>query len=690
MEELKNLEELSVNTIRALAMDAVQKAKSGHPGLPMGAADFAYVLWMRFLKHNPAAPNWPDRDRFVLSAGHGSMLLYALLHLFGYDLPLEELKQFRQWGSRTPGHPEYGLTPGVETTTGPLGQGFGNGVGMALTERILAEHFNEGGEEIVNHYTYGLVSDGDLMEGVASEAASLAGHWGLGKLIYFYDDNHITIEGSTDLAFSEKVGKRFQAYGWQVIEIDGHDRETIGQALQSAQAEEAKPTLIIGHTHIAKGSPHKQDTASAHGEPLGEEEVKATKENLGFPVEPSFLVPEEVRSLFDQRHKELKAQAGEWQERFSSWRKAYPEKAALWDAFMSRQLPADLKKRLPVFEVGKSLATRNASGEVLQALAPHLPNLIGGSADLAPSTKTFLKGFSSLGRDNFAGRNLHFGIREHAMGAILNGMSLHGGLIPYGGTFFIFSDYMRPSVRLAALMKQPVIYVYTHDSIFVGEDGPTHQPVEHLAALRAIPNLTVIRPAEATETAVAWMTTLECKQGPVALILTRQSLPVLDRNKLAPAEELRRGAYIISNGESESPDILLLASGSEVHLALEAQKLLAAKGKTSRVISMPSWELFDSQPEEYRQQVLLPQVPLRLAIEAGCSQGWHRYLGDFGEVMSIDRFGASAPYKVLEEKFGFTAEQVAARALKMIEQFPEKAAEKVKILEQIKTQLSKR
>ena len=684
MEELKNLEELSVNTIRALAMDAVQKANSGHPGLPMGAADFAYVLWMRFLKHNPADPHWPDRDRFVLSAGHGSMLLYALLHLFGYDLPIEELKQFRQWGSRTPGHPEYGLTPGVETTTGPLGQGFANGVGLALTERILAGHFNQEREEIVNHYTYGLVSDGDLMEGVTSEAASLAGHWGLGKLIYFYDDNHITIEGSTDLAFSEKVGQRFQAYGWQVREIDGHDREAIGQALQSGRDEKAKPTLIIGRTHIARGSPHKQGTAGAHGEPLGEDEVKATKENLSFPTQPPFFVPEEVRSLFDRRGQELKGQAGEWQERFFSWRKAHPEKAALWDAFMSRQLPADLRKRLPVFEVGKSLATRNASGEVLQAIAPHLPNLIGGSADLAPSTKTFLKGFASLERRNYAGRNLHFGIREHAMGAILNGMLLHGGVIPYGGTFLVFSDYMRPAVRLAALMKQPVIFIYTHDSIFLGEDGPTHQAVEHLASLRAIPNLTVIRPAEATETAVAWMVALERRDGPVALILTRQGLPVLDRSKLAPAEDLRRGAYVLFGDNVESPDILLLASGSEVHLALEVQKLLAAQGKTSRVISMPSWELFDSQPEEYRQQVLPPQVPLRLAMEAGCSQGWHRYLGDFGEVLSIDHFGASAPYKVLAEKFGFTAEKVIARALRMIEQFPEKAADKVKILEQIK------
>ncbi len=680
MRERKNLEELSVNTIRALSMDAVQKAGSGHPGLPLGAADFAYVLWMRFLKHNPANPDWPDRDRFVLSAGHGSVLLYALLHLFGYALSLKELQQFRQWGSRTPGHPEYGLTPGVETTTGPLGQGFANGVGLALTERILAEHFNRNGEEIVNHYTYGLVSDGDLMEGVAAEAASLAGHWGLGKLVYFYDDNRITIEGSTDLTFSEEVGKRFRAYGWQVLEIDGHDREAIGRALQSGKDEEAKPTLIIGRTHIAKGSPHKEGTASAHGEPLGEEEIKATKENLGFPLEPPFLVPEEVGSLFRQRCEELKVQAGEWQERFSSWRQAHPEKAALWDTFMSRRLPANLKEQLPVFEAGKSLATRNASGEILQVLAPQLPNLIGGSADLAPSNKTFLKGFSSLSRDNFAGRNIHFGIREHAMGAILNGMSLHGGVIPYGGTFFVFSDYMRPAVRLAALMEQPVIYIYTHDSLFVGEDGPTHQPVEHLAALRAIPNLTVIRPAEATETAVAWMVALERKDGPVALILTRQGLPVLERSRLAPAEELRRGGYILAGGDIDFPDILLIASGSEVHLALEAQKLLAAKGKTSRVVSMPSWELFDAQSEEYRQQVLSPQTPLRLAIEAGCSQGWHRYLGDLGEVISLDRFGASAPSEILAEKFGFTAEQVVTRALKMIEHFPEKAAEKVKIL----------
>ena len=680
MERLKNLEELSVNTIRALAMDAIQKANSGHPGLPLGAADFAYVLWMRFLKHNPADPHWPDRDRFVLSAGHGSMLLYALLHLFGYDLSLEELKQFRQWGSRTPGHPEYGLTPGVETTTGPLGQGFGNGVGMALAERILAAHFNEGGEEIIDHYTYGLVSDGDLMEGVSSEAASLAGHWGLGKLIYFYDDNRITIDGSTNLTFTEDVKKHYQGYGWQVIKIDGHNREAIAQAIKSGQREKAQPTLIIGRTHIAKGSPNKQDTAEAHGAPLGEEEVKATKESLGFPLEPPFLVPEEVRSLFEKRHKELKAQAGEWQRRFSSWRKACPERAALWDTFMSGKIPADLKKNLPNFEAGKSLATRSASGEILQVIASYLPNFMGGSADLTASTKTFQKGFSHLSREDFSGRNIYFGIREHAMGAILNGMSLHGGLRPYGGTFFIFSDYMRPALRMAAMMKQPIIYIYSHDSIFVGEDGPTHQPVEHLAVLRAIPNLTVIRPADATETAIAWMAALEHKKGPVALILTRQSLPVLDRNELTPAEELRRGAYVISGGDIDSPDILLIASGSEVCLTLEAQKLLAIKGKTARIINMPSWELFDAQPEEYRRQVFSPRIPLRLVIEAGCSQGWHRYLGDFGEAISMDCFGASALHEVLGEKFGFTAEQVAAHALRMIERFPEKAAKTAKAL----------
>ncbi len=665
----KELEELAVNTIRALSMDAVQKANSGHPGLPMGAADFVYVLWMDFLKHNPEDPHWPDRDRFVLSAGHGSMLLYSLLHLFGYDLPLEELKQFRQWGSRTPGHPEFGHTPGVETTAGPLGQGFGHGVGMALAERVMAAHFNEPGYEIVDHFTYGLVSDGDLMEGVSSEAASLAGHWGLGKLIYIYDDNKITIEGSTELAFSEDVGKRFEAYRWQVLEIDGHDHEEMRRALRTAKEERHRPSLIIAHTHIAKGSPGKQDSAKAHGEPLGEDEVKLTKKNLGFPLKPLFFVPQEVRSLFDCRRRELEKKASLWKELFSSWRKAFPEKAQLWAKFMERKLPDDLEEKIPQFKAGKSTATRSASGEVLQALAEELPNLIGGSADLAPSTKTIMKKFSSIKQGDFSGRNLHFGIREHAMGAILNGLSLHGGLIPYGSTFLVFSDYMRPSLRLAAMMRCPVIYLYTHDSIFVGEDGPTHQPVEHIAALRTIPNMTVIRPADATETAVAWLVALKRQEGPVALILSRQNLPILDRTRLAPAEGLRRGAYIISGWDIQSPDIILIASGSEVHIALEAQDLVAAQGRTARVVSMPSWEIFDIQPEEYKESVIPSAGPLRLAIEAGRSQGWHRYLGQFGDVITVEQFGASAPYNVLAEKFGFTAEGVASHALRMINDF---------------------
>jgi transketolase len=669
MTRLDKLDRLCINTLRTLVMDAVQKANSGHPGMPMGATPMAYILWTRFLKHNPANPHWPNRDRFVLSAGHGSMLLYGLLHLTGYDLPLEELQNFRQWGSRTPGHPEHGLTPGVETTTGPLGQGFANGVGMAIAERFLAEHFNRPDHTVVDHYTYAIVSDGDLMEGVASEAASLAGHLGLGKLIYLYDDNHISIEGSTDLAFTEDVECRFQAYGWHVQRVDdGNDLAAITAAIEAAQATTEQPSLIMVRTHIAYGSPGKQDTAEAHGAPLGEEEVRRTKENLGWPPGPPFYIPDEVLLRFREAVDRGQAWEAEWQARFETYAAEYPQLAVEWQTAMNRQLPVGWDADLPDFVPADGpLATRKASGQVLNAIAPYLPTLLGGSADLAPSNNTLLKQYESISGDDFSGRNLHFGVREHAMGSITNGMALHGGLIPYTGTFLVFSDYMRPPIRLAAMMGLPVVFVFTHDSVWLGEDGPTHQPIEQLAALRAIPNLIVLRPADAAETVEAWRVALMHREGPVALALTRQKLPVLDRTELANAEGVARGAYVLADAESQRPDILLIASGSEVHLALEAREQLAEQGVEARVVSMPSWELFDQQPQTYRDQVLPPTVTARLAIEAGVPQGWHRYVGSAGEVIGLDRFGASAPYKTLMEKFGFTAENIVSRALALLE-----------------------
>ena len=657
-----HLDDLSINTIRTLSMDAVQKAKSGHPGTPMGAAAMAYVLWTRALKHNPANPAWPDRDRFVLSPGHASVLLYSLLHLTGYDLPLEELKRFRQCGSRTPGHPEHGLTPGVETTTGPLGQGFANGVGMAIAERFLAEHFNRPGHTIVDHYVYGIVSDGDLMEGVASEAASLAGHLRLGKLIYLYDDNEISIEGSTELAFTEQVGRRFDAYRWHVQRVDGDDLEAVASALEAGRAETERPSLIIAHTHIGFGSPHKQDTAAAHGAPLGEEEVKLTKEALGWPLEPPFYVPEKALAHFREALERGRAWEAEWQQRLDAYAAAYPEEAELWRQVMSGRLPEGWDADIPAFppEDGPT-ATRVASGKCLNAIVGRLPTLVGGSADLAPSTSTYLRGYGDLGFHEYCGHNMHFGVREHAMGSILNGMALHGGVIAYGGTFLVFSDYMRPPIRLAAMMHLPVIFIFTHDSIGMGEDGPTHQPIEHLASLRAIPGLTVIRPADATETAEAWRLAVP-RQGPVALALSRQNLPVLDRKALPPADGLRRGAYVLVDSGGDRPDILLLATGSEVHVALEAHSLLAAEGVKARVVSMPSWELFDAQPQSYRDEVLPPGVTARLAVEAGSPLGWHRYVGLAGDVIGLERFGASAPAATLMEKLGFTPEAVASRA----------------------------
>ena len=658
------LDQLAVNTIRGLAMDATQKAKSGHPGMPMGMADAAYVLFTKFLRQTPIDPKWPDRDRFVLSAGHGCMLLYSLMHLMGYGVQLDDLKQFRQWGSVTPGHPELHPELGIETTTGPLGQGFANGVGMALAERMLAAHFNVRGEEIIGHHTYAIVSDGDLMEGIASEAASLAGHLGLSKLIYLYDDNHISIEGDTELAFTEDVEGRFEAYHWHVVKVNGHDRTAVEQALKAAQAETDRPSLIICRTHIGFGSPNKQDKASAHGEPLGEDEVKLTKQALGLPLEPTFLVPQAVRDVFAKRQDDVAQEAAGWRKRFAKWQQSHPGLAARWDMQMSRQVPDGLMARLPKFEAGKEVATRNASGDVLQVLSAELPGLVGGSADLHPSTKTLIKNEQQLARGSYGGRNLHFGVREHAMGGMCNGMSLHEGFIPYCGTFLIFSDYMRPSVRLASIMRQHVIYVFTHDSVFLGEDGPTHEPVEHLASLRAIPHLTVIRPADASEVPAAWMAAIERKTGPTALILTRQNIPVLDRSELAPAEMLFRGGYILR--DAPDPEMILLATGSEVFVALAAAKLLEQEGRRIRVVNLPSWELFEEQSREYRESVLPASVPLRLAVEAGASFGWERWVGDKGQVHGINTFGHSAPWKVIAQKLGFTPEAIAAKARKML------------------------
>lgn len=656
------LDQLCINTIRTLSMDAVEQAKSGHPGMPMGAAAMAYVLWTRFLKHNPADPTWPDRDRFVLSAGHGCMLLYSLLHLTGYDLPLDELKRFRQWGSRTPGHPEHGVVPGAETTTGPLGQGFATGVGMAIAERLLAARFNRPGHTMVDHYTYGIVSDGDMMEGVAAEAASLAGHLGLNKLIYLYDDNRVTIEGHTDLTFTEDVGRRFEAYGWNVQHVDGNDLQGVEAALRTAQAETGRPTLIAARTHIAYGSPHKQDSAAAHGSPLGEEEVRLTKKALGWPADARFYIPEAALAHF-RRALQIGAGAqAAWQDSLAAYEKAYPELADEWRRVMRRELPTGWESHLPTFEPSTApMATRDASGKVLNSLAGHMPELVGGSADLAPSNITYLGDWGDFSATNRSGRNLRFGVREHAMAAILSGMTLHKGLRVYGGTFLVFSDYMRPAIRLAALMRLPVTYVFTHDSIGLGEDGPTHQPIEHLAALRSIPNLTVVRPADANETVTAWKVALENKQGPVALVLSRQKLPILDHAVHAAAGGLERGAYVLADASSGRIDVILIATGSEVALALEARTVLEGQGIGTRVVSMPSWELFDAQPQAYREAVLPPAITARLAIEAGVAQGWHRYVGPQGDILSIERFGASAPYKVLFQEFGFTPENVVKR-----------------------------
>ena len=655
------LEELAVNTIRVLSFECVQRANSGHPGLPMGCADLAYTLFTDSLKFDPKAPEWPDRDRFVLSAGHGSMLIYSMLHLCGYDLPLEELKNFRQWGSMTPGHPEYGDTPGVETTTGPLGQGTANAVGLALAESLLAARFNTPEHKLVDHFTYALVSDGDLMEGISHEAASLAGHLGLGKLVYLYDDNAITIEGGMELASSEDTSARFESYGWQVQKIDGHDRQAIAAALEAARAETARPSIIIAKTTIGFGSPNKSGSSGVHGSPLGDEECRLTREALGWN-HPECTVPDEVRKLFLEPGTAGAEKHSAWNELFADYRENNPEKAADWDRMQAGELPAELRESLPVFESSEgSIATRAASGKVINAIADVIPELIGGSADLAPSNNTMVKDQDSIQGDRMAARNMHFGIREHAMGAMMNGMALHGGIRPYGGTFLVFSDYMRPSVRLAALMKQPVIYIWTHDSIFLGEDGPTHQPVEHLAALRAIPNLRVFRPADANETAMAWALSLEHGSGPSAILLSRQGLPIYDDTRLGQGSE--RGAYVLDREEGDDgPAVILLASGSEVATAREAAGLLKEQGVATRVVSMPCWEVFEEQDKDYRESVLPRTITARVAVEAGCPFGWDRYTGQDGVVIGMNRFGASAPIKELSENFGFTAENVAAQA----------------------------
>jgi transketolase len=662
--ELVRVRRLTADTIRGLAMDAVQKANSGHPGMPMGMADAAVVLWTRFLKHNPADPLWPDRDRFILSAGHGSMLLYSLLHLSGYNLPLGQLQAFRQWGSQTPGHPEYGLTPGVETTTGPLGQGISNAVGMAIAERWLAARFNRPGFEIVNHYTYAIASDGDLMEGISHESCSLAGHLGLSKLIVLYDDNGISIDGPTSLAFTEDVLARFVAYGWHTQRIDGHASSAVEEALATAQAETQRPSLIACKTHIGFGSPNRQDSHKAHGEPLGAAEVLLTKEKLGWPLDEPFLVPNEAREFMQGSAAAGAARQREWEELRAAYTRAYPELSATLDAALRGDLPPDWDCNLPTIPAAKPIATRAAFGAVLDAIAPQLPTLLGGSADLTPSNNTLPKGERALSRDDFAGRYLHFGVREHGMGAILNGLALHGGIRPYGGTFLVFSDYMRPAIRLAALMQLPVMFVFTHDSIGLGEDGPTHQPIEHITALRAIPNLTVLRPADATETVEGWRVALNRRDGPTALVLTRQAIPVLDRTSHAPAEGVSRGAYILR--EVEHPEVILLATGSEVHVALAAEEILAVEKINARVVSMPSWELFDQQPEEYRELVLPSRLRARVAVEAGATLAWGRYTGLDGAIIGLDRFGASAPYQIVYQELGITPAAVAEAARRVL------------------------
>ncbi|MCU1741992.1 MULTISPECIES: transketolase [unclassified Pseudomonas] len=672
------LDQQCIDTLRFLSVDMVQKADSGHPGLPLGAAPMAYVLWTRWLRFNPHNPQWPDRDRFVLSAGHGSALLYSLLHLSGYELTLDDIKQFRQWGSKTPGHPERGHTPGVETTTGPLGQGLANAVGMAMAEAQLAATYNRPGHTVVDHHTYALVGDGDLMEGVASEAASLAGHLGLSKLTCLYDDNAVTLAAGTAMTFSENRAARFEAYGWHTVSVeDGNDLVAIETALQAAREQTTRPSLILVRTHIGYGSP-EQDTFKAHGSPLGVDAVRKTKEKLGWPTEPDFLVPDAALAHFRHAVERGARNEADWRARMDAYTQAFAELSHELQQRLSGELPPGWEADIPVFPTdAKGLATRDAGAKVMNAIAPRLPALIGGSADLDPSTKTALKGLGDFnpapmsgtdqqGSDasgwSQVGRNLHFGVREHAMGAIVNGLAAHGGYIAYGATFLVFSDYMRPPVRLAALMGLHVVHVFTHDSLALGEDGPTHQPVEHLASLRAIPNLLLIRPADANETAVAWQVAMTTRDRPVLLVLTRQALPTLDRNRYAAADGLRRGAYVLNDKASREPELILIASGSEVALILAAGERLEGEGIAVRCVSMPSWELFEALPQAERDAVLPPSVGARLAVELGVRQGWERYIGSNGDMLGVERFGASAPADVLLREYGFTLDNVCARA----------------------------
>jgi len=668
MNSSSSLDQLCINTIRTLAMDAVQKAKCGHPGLPMGAASMAYVLWTKHLKHNPSNPHWLNRDRFVLSAGHGCMLLYSLLYLTGYDLTLDDIKNFRQWESKTPGHPESYLTPGVETTTGPLGQGFSNGVGMAIGQKFLASRFNKPDAEIIDYRIYAIVSDGDLMEGVTSEAASLAGHLRLGNLIYLYDDNHISIDGSTDLTFTEDVAKRFEAYHWHVQTVaDGNDLDAIDHAIKAAEEETERPSLIKIRTHIGFGSPNKQDTAEAHGTALGEDEIKLTKQRLGWDPEKKFFVPDDALKHFREAVEMGKKHEQLWHTLCERHKKENPDLAGEWERVSKNDFGDAWKSAIPTFgaESG-AMATREASGKVLQAIFPHLPTMIGGSGDLTPSNNTYVKGTENFSASNYGGRYIRYGIREHTMGSILNGLALTDGIIPYSGTFLVFSDYMRPPIRLAAIMGIRPIYVFTHDSIGLGEDGPTHQPVEQFAALRAIHNMTFIRPADANETSVAWRLAIEHTGGPVALALTRQKIPIIDRSKYASAENLAKGAYTLAEN-SKKPQIILIGTGSEVQFVIGAYEQLTKENVPARVVSMPSWELFERQPKEYRDSVLSPSVKKRLAVEAGSPMGWDKYVGDGGRVIGIARFGASAPYEVIYREFGFTVENVLKTAKELLD-----------------------
>ncbi len=648
-----NLQLRSINTLRFLSADGVQKANSGHPGLPMGTAAIAYTVWTRHLRHNPRNPKWAGRDRFVLSGGHGSMLLYSLLHLTGYELPLDELKNFRQWGSLTPGHPEYGLTPGVEVTTGPLGQGFANGVGMAIAASHLAATFNQRGHEIIDPFIYAIVTDGDLMEGVASEAASLAGHLSLGRLIYIYDDNHISIDGSTDLAFTEDRAMRFQSYGWHVLSVaDGNDVEAIDKAIQEAKAD-PRPSIIMCRTTIGFGAPNRQGTSKAHGEPLGDEELNAAKDNLGWPKEPRFFIPDDVLEFYRKAVEKGRELEYDWKMRFDAYKRIHPALGIELQRRLDGKLPDDWQSALPAFPADpKGLSTRVASGKTINALAPKVPELIGGSADLAPSNNTKIDGSPDFQKDSYGGRNFHYGVREHAMGSIVNGMAVFGGIIPYGATFLVFADYMRPAIRLAALSHYPSIFIFTHDSVGLGEDGPTHQPIEQLTSLRIIPNLVVLRPADANETAAAWKIAVERRNGPTVLALTRQNLPIFESSA-----QVDKGAYVLK--DFGTPEIILMASGSEVGLILEAAQKLADEGKGVRVVSFPSWELFEKQDEDYRESVLPKNIQKRLAVEAGASLGWERYAKS---MIGIDHYGASAPAKIIFEKFGFTVENVVAKA----------------------------